>query len=335
MAITMRPQDIDEAFPVAGQDNESAGFRDNFTAIKDSLEYTASELNTLTSSTVKLSDANIFDSNASLERIKLVSQSEQTSSTRSAITQASGQEINYDRGAYHSIVLGTIVGGGNNFVLDLNGFPTPAGTEQGRFAKLRLDVILGQGVTVAKTVVFANAGGTLKFDGSWPETLTITSSIYPTVVEFWSYDGGQTIFGRFLGTYGESTRVTSFESITARGNTVLGNNKALDTVKFVSVPQLPVFTSGLQRDTIVKVPGAMIFNLETNSLNICKKSLETINAGNFVVGGRYVITSISGTDFVALGAASSEIGVAFTSTGTGLNNGTGTVSELEWAIIVL
>ena len=35
MATEIIPGDIDGTFPVAGQDNSSQGFRDNFTAIKN------------------------------------------------------------------------------------------------------------------------------------------------------------------------------------------------------------------------------------------------------------------------------------------------------------
>ena len=38
MASNIVPGNIDGSFPIAGQDNSSQGFRDNFTAIKNNFE---------------------------------------------------------------------------------------------------------------------------------------------------------------------------------------------------------------------------------------------------------------------------------------------------------
>lgn len=329
----MRPQDIDELFPVAGQDNESAGFRDNFTAIKDSLEYTEANLDTLSASTVKKSEANIFDTNASLERVKLVRHAEQVSATGSAIIRATGQEVSYSLGSYHSIVLGNVAGGGDIINIDLKDFPAAAAGEQGRYAKLRLNAVLGSGVNVAKTLTFSNQSGTIQYDGSWPVALSITSQTHPVAVEFWSYDGGQVIFAKYLGTFGETARISTFEGINANGNVVLGNNKAVDTVKFLSIPQLPIFTSGIQRDDIVKDIGQIIFNLETDTIDVVCKGAADITDGNFVVGRRYVITSVSSSNFTAIGASANTIGLSFTASGTGVGLGAGTARELVWKSI--
>jgi hypothetical protein len=45
---------LDEDFPVAGQDNDSQGFRDNFSVIKTGLETAASEISVLQETTAKL-----------------------------------------------------------------------------------------------------------------------------------------------------------------------------------------------------------------------------------------------------------------------------------------
>jgi hypothetical protein len=55
--------DIDAEYPVAGQDNDSQGFRDNFTTIKNSLATAKSEITTLESTTAKLNATNDFNGN--------------------------------------------------------------------------------------------------------------------------------------------------------------------------------------------------------------------------------------------------------------------------------
>jgi len=55
---------IDAAFPVAGQDNDSQGFRDNFSIIKAGLETAASEIGLLLTGTAKTDANNDFAGNA-------------------------------------------------------------------------------------------------------------------------------------------------------------------------------------------------------------------------------------------------------------------------------
>jgi hypothetical protein len=49
MASSIDPNNIDGAYPVAGQDNNSQGFRDNFTNIKTNFQYAEDEINDLQS----------------------------------------------------------------------------------------------------------------------------------------------------------------------------------------------------------------------------------------------------------------------------------------------
>lgn len=52
MASNINPQIIDGAYPVAGQDNDSQGFRDNFTNTKTNFEYAAAEITDLQSKAI-------------------------------------------------------------------------------------------------------------------------------------------------------------------------------------------------------------------------------------------------------------------------------------------
>ena len=49
MTSSINPNNIDITFPVAGQDNDSQGFRDNFTNLKTSLQYAKDEIEDLQS----------------------------------------------------------------------------------------------------------------------------------------------------------------------------------------------------------------------------------------------------------------------------------------------
>lgn len=63
MASSIISTTIDETFPVAGQDNDSQGFRDNFTIIKDNFAFAKSEIETLQDTTAKLNANNNFNNN--------------------------------------------------------------------------------------------------------------------------------------------------------------------------------------------------------------------------------------------------------------------------------
>lgn len=303
---TMRYTDIDQDFPVAGQDNESAGFRDNFSAIKDSLNYTSDRLTALTDTTVKLGVQNEFTTDATIETVRLVGCSEATVKSGQAIVAVSGQELNYSSGSYHSIVLT------NSTTLDIVGFPAPTGTEDGRYAKMRLEAVVSPYSTVtagsfvvgttytitslgdtnftaigaitntvgvtfkatgvgtgtgtakaARTLSFANPSpaGTIKYSGEWPTSLFVTSETNPVVVELWSYDGGVTVYARYLGHYGDTVRGAQFEGMTVNGNTILGDAET-DKVVFKGIPQLPVL-SGVTISGLTGQTGMMVFNTTT------------------------------------------------------------------------
>jgi hypothetical protein len=319
----MRYTDIDQDFPVAGQDNESAGFRDNFGAIKDSLNFTSDRLTNLTETTVKLGVQNTFTTDASLETVKFVGCSESTVKPGSAIVASSGQEINYGTGSYHSIVLT------NSTTLDIVGFPMPADTEDGRYAKLRLEAVLSPfsattagsfvvgrtytiqaigttnftaigaisntvGITFkatgvgsgngtakeAKTLAFANPtpAGTIKYAGEWPGTLYVTSETNPVVVEFWSYDGGETVYARYIGHYGDTVRGAQFEGVTVNGNTILGDAET-DKIVFKGIPQLPVL-SGVTISGLTGQVGMMVFNTTTGRVQAYVPDTGLASGGN-------------------------------------------------------
>ena len=63
MTSAITTTNIDGAFPIAGQDNNSQGFRDNFTNIKTGLNTAKSEITDLQTNTAKLNVDNNFNGN--------------------------------------------------------------------------------------------------------------------------------------------------------------------------------------------------------------------------------------------------------------------------------
>ena len=52
MSSNINPNIIDGSYPVAGQDNNSQGFRDNFTNTKTNFQYAENEINDLQSKVI-------------------------------------------------------------------------------------------------------------------------------------------------------------------------------------------------------------------------------------------------------------------------------------------
>jgi len=105
MTSAINPNNIDGAYPVAGQDNNSQGFRDNFTNTKTNFEYAATEITNLqqnvvlkaalTGTTLDNNMGGSLLSNAQLQNM---------SETRVALGSVSGsQTINYVAGPYYSL----------------------------------------------------------------------------------------------------------------------------------------------------------------------------------------------------------------------------------------
>lgn len=105
MASIINPNNINGTYPVAGQDNDSQGFRDNFTNTKTNFERARDEISDLQSKVVLKSalTGTVLDNNmngARLSGVELLN----TSETRLALGSASGSVvINYATGSYQTV----------------------------------------------------------------------------------------------------------------------------------------------------------------------------------------------------------------------------------------
>ena len=105
MTSAINPQNIDGAYPVAGQDNDSQGFRDNFTNIKTNFTYAAEEISDLQSKAVlKSALTGTVLNNDMGGSILNNAQLQNMSETRVALGSVTGpQVINYNAGPYYTL----------------------------------------------------------------------------------------------------------------------------------------------------------------------------------------------------------------------------------------
>ena len=105
MSSNINPNNIDGAYPVAGQDNNSQGFRDNFTNTKTNFQFAADEISQLQSYAVLKAalTGTVLDNNMN-GSVLSNAQLQDMSLTRVALGTLSGSVgINYSAGHYQTV----------------------------------------------------------------------------------------------------------------------------------------------------------------------------------------------------------------------------------------
>jgi len=186
MASNIVYDTIDEAYPVAGVDNDTQGFRDNFAIIKTALTQAATELSQLNEFGVRVDQTSAFNGTA-------IEGPELRQWTQQVIEHAnveSSQYINWSAASYQTF---PIVEDAIQFTLDL-------WREAGTYGELT--AAFKSPDDQARTITFdAAGGGTIKYGPGFPDPITVSSSTDPIIIKFWTHDSGGTIYAQYLGTF--------------------------------------------------------------------------------------------------------------------------------------
>lgn len=182
MASNINPNNIDGSYPVAGQDNNSQGFRDNFTNIKVNFQEAADEITDLQNQVVlkaPLSGGSV-DNNMNGSTIYAVNIND-ASTTRAIITTGTGTvAVNYASGSYQTISTS------GSITLSFSNFPSA-----GFYGEVIVAIAVN---SVAHTVTLPAAvtQGTTGIQGLSAGTITFQAT-GTYVFSFASADGGATI----------------------------------------------------------------------------------------------------------------------------------------------
>ena len=105
MTSAINPNLIDGAYPVAGQDNNSQGFRDNFTNIKTNFQYAENEINDLQTNVLLKAPLTGGTLNNNMGNALLYAAKVQAfSATKVSISETSGPiAVNYQSGHYQAL----------------------------------------------------------------------------------------------------------------------------------------------------------------------------------------------------------------------------------------
>ena len=188
MASQINPNDIDGSYPVAGQDNNSQGFRDNFTNTKTNFTYAAGEITDLQNNVLlksALTGTTLDnDMNGGLLYGALI---QDFSATRVAIGTVSGsQTVNYASGHYQTLTTSGSV------TLAFSNFPT-TGTQGWIIVRVTVASTAHTLTLPAAVGTGASAASVLGIQGISSNVITFKETgTYE--FQFHTEDGGTTIY---------------------------------------------------------------------------------------------------------------------------------------------
>lgn len=183
---------INENFPVAGQDNDTQVFRDNFDTIKTNFSAAKTEITDLQNNAARKDQANDFLGNI-VQSVTLSDAALRKKDYGSPIT-AVFVDVSFKQAMYHVIKFG------GNCAIQLMEFPTAVvdAAGLGSVGKATLE-LYGDGT--ARTITFTVSGTTvLKKSPGFPGTVTVTSAANPIIIEVWQHSTG-IIWLNYLGLY--------------------------------------------------------------------------------------------------------------------------------------
>lgn len=202
---------INENFPVAGQDNDTQVFRDNFDTIKTSLNAANTEINELLGAVARLDRE---DNDFGINKISNVVLSNARTQTNDARISPLTTDVTIDAlsGGYQIYTVGAdITVDFLNFAGDARNIPVETDVQKASVTKVTLELYSDLTASDEYTVTFTLSGtGATQFkkNGSGftvdssniTITLTADSANSPIIVEFWRHDL-DTIYARYLGEF--------------------------------------------------------------------------------------------------------------------------------------
>ena len=193
---------IDATFPVAGRDNDSRGFNDNFSEIKSALAIAATEITELQDKAVVksklLSDNSVNpgptnDLNGNSIKNGQFSQFSPVFADRGqTITTSTDNLVDLDLGPVHKFVLNDS-SNGYNFIFG------NWSQNDNQVSQVRL-ILVGESSTLRTATFTRTDGGHNYFEINFPSPLQV-SSTKMVVIDAWTVDKGDHVYFNLVGTY--------------------------------------------------------------------------------------------------------------------------------------
>lgn len=191
MPSNINTTDIDIEFPVAGQDNDSQGFRDNFTTINANFTEAKTEIEDLQTNSVRKDADTTFLDNADSNPVTLIRPNlksvSQTYFTPENGVISADTTINVSDGGYQVYQLG-----GGTINLDFDNWPA-----SGYYGIVRMHLTATEATTIGFSAV--NIKKDSISSAFWSTPLIGVGETH--IIDFWSYQAGNTVYAQYLGAY--------------------------------------------------------------------------------------------------------------------------------------
>ena len=182
MASNIVPGNIDGTFPIAGQDNSSQGFRDNFTAIKNNFEDAKTEIQDLQTNKASTAGNTSFND----YEVREVKFKDTALTVKPSDTTINNVTLDHAHGHYHTLTTS------GNVTLAFANWP---GAGMGRFI---LDITYASTAhTLTVTAATKVADNVTGWDNALDKITVAAAGRY--LYEFISIDAGTTVLMHQLG----------------------------------------------------------------------------------------------------------------------------------------
>jgi len=178
---SINPNNIDGTYPIAGQDNDSQGFRDNFTNIKNNFTFASAEIAELQQNAILKNALSGTTLNNNLNNSQLIAPqlTQFTYTINNLGTQSGSVLVNWTDAPVQTLTTGGAV------TLALGNWPT-----SGFYATLTLQITV---TNITHTLTFPSSVNLVNISGVSNQTLTFpTTGVY--AYELRTLDGGTTVY---------------------------------------------------------------------------------------------------------------------------------------------
>ena len=180
---------INENFPVAGQDNDTQTFRDNFDSIKTALSTAKTEIQDLQDNIVRSDQDNDLGGYL-IQNATFLNNVETVNPAQSFDVGTTTYTLDFANGPYQIVTFAS-----TTFTFDFLGFPE-AGEKVG---KITLEMYSNTSTTVSFSASGSGASA-IKKNSTYPGTLTVNSATNPVIVEIWRHSEDN-FYINYLGTF--------------------------------------------------------------------------------------------------------------------------------------
>lgn len=229
MASQINTNNINEQFPVPGQDNDTQVFRDNFESIKNNFDSAKSEIEDLQDNAARTDSSTDFNGTQIID-------ADFANTTHTVYDIGNISQDNTVFVSNGNVQRATVTS-------DLNFSITnwPSAT---RYSTLRLELLnQDQPITIGFQT---QSNQEFRYDGRWPETLVIDSDQNPVVLEFSSSDQGSTIFAEYKGkTSIDKTTTFDTRDLTVYKNAIIQGNLTVTGTTEIPDIDIPVDVNSL------------------------------------------------------------------------------------------